>query len=174
MSYQKTIALGRVPGDEWGYKSTMPVEVEVELRDRDGYTELAIQGSVWKPGRGDIVSGGQNYETIAELFPRSPKVQRIVEVWKRWHLNGMKAGCEHQRAEGWDKRPIDPSKPTHTYGLHFEGQKSPSWNLLGWVRPAEHPDGLLGKPCPVCGYRYGTEWKHEPLPQEIIDEVRSW
>lgn len=166
MTYKKTIKLG-----------TMPVEIEVEIRDREQGPELTISGAIWKPHRGDIVEGGQNTDSIAELFedtPLAPKVQRIVEVWKRWHLNGMRAGCEHQRAEGWDKRPIDPSKPTDAYGRHFPGQGQPSWNMLAWVRPDEHPDGLLGKPCPVCGYKYGTAWLTEPLPEEIIAEVKSW
>jgi hypothetical protein len=26
---------------------------------------------------------------------------RFLETWQRWHLNDMRAGCEHQRAEGW-------------------------------------------------------------------------
>lgn len=42
-----------------------------------------------------------------------------------------------------------------------------------WVRPTEHPDGLLGKPCEVCGYAYGTRWLYEPLPQEVIDRLAS-
>jgi hypothetical protein len=37
----------------------------------------------------------------------------------------------------------------------------------GWVSPNEHPDGLLSKPCEVCGYKYGTAWLTEPLPKDI-------
>ena len=29
--------------------------------------------------------------------------------------------------------------------------------------------GLLCKPCPVCGYRYGTAWKREEVPQDVLD-----
>ena len=96
-----------------------------------------------------------------------------MEIWRRWHLNDMKAACVHQRWFGWDEKPIDPSKPTNTYGTHFEGQKSASWNLLGWVRPDEHPDGLMTKECPVCGYKYGTAWLKEDLPAEIIAEIEA-
>ena len=45
---------------------------------------------------------------------------------------------------------------------------------LGWLSPEEHPEGILGKPCPVCGYKYGSAWKTVELPPEIIDEVKSW
>lgn len=37
---------------------------------------------------------------------------------------------------------------------------------LGWLRETEHPAGLLSKACPVCGYKYGTEWKYFPIPAE--------
>jgi hypothetical protein len=28
---------------------------------------------------------------------------KFLDIWDLWHLNDMKATCEHQRAEGWDK-----------------------------------------------------------------------
>lgn len=40
---------------------------------------------------------------------------------------------------------------------------------LGWLKPDEHPDGILCKPCPVCGYKYGTSWNKVEVPQEVID-----
>ena len=43
----------------------------------------------------------------------------------------------------------------------------------GWVRPEEHPDGLLGKPCPTCDYRYGSAWKKEPVPDEVLEFLAS-
>ena len=46
----------------------------------------------------------------------------IVRYWKRWHLNGLNAGCEHQREQGWADLPIDPEQPTDTYSKHFDGQ----------------------------------------------------
>jgi hypothetical protein len=44
----------------------------------------------------------------------------------------------------------------------------------GWVYPKEHSEGVLCKPCPVCGYEYGSAWLYEPLPAEIVDKVKSW
>ena len=37
----------------------------------------------------------------------------------------------------------------------------------GWIRESEHEKGLLCKPCPVCGYKYGTKWLKEELPPKI-------
>ena len=39
----------------------------------------------------------------------------------------------------------------------------------GWVRYDECEQGILCKPCPVCGYKYGTAWVKEEVPQEVID-----
>lgn len=40
---------------------------------------------------------------------------------------------------------------------------------LGWLKPDEHPDGILCKPCPVCGYKYGSKWLKEEVPADVID-----
>ena len=37
-----------------------------------------------------------------------------------------------------------------------------------WCEP-KSDKGILGKPCPVCGYKYGYGWQKEEVPQEIID-----
>lgn len=42
---------------------------------------------------------------------------------------------------------------------------------LGWLRENEHPDGILCKPCPVCGYKYGTEWKHRDIPADVLKRI---
>ena len=115
-----------------------------------------------------------NPESKPEQGWTREQMERLHALWKRWHLNNMRPGCEHQRAEKWSERPIDPSKPTNTYGLHFEGQKHPSWNMLTWVRRSEHPEGLMCEPCPECGYKYGTAWLREELPDEVIEELHSF
>jgi hypothetical protein len=133
---------------------------------------LAISGSIYEPGRPHtdrfFQSGGQIYDTLLQEFPDNPKVHRLVDLWKRWHLNDMRPGCEHQRAAGWDKEPIDPTKPLDTYGL-FPPNTQTSWNMKGWL-PASL-GGYLSAPCPVCGYKYGTAWIHEPLPDDVVDEL---
>lgn len=37
---------------------------------------------------------------------------------------------------------------------------------LGWLKESEHPNGLLSKACPVCGYKYGTSWVYFPIPAD--------
>jgi hypothetical protein len=99
--------------------------------------------------------------------------RRLAEIWKKWHLNDMRSGCKHQLAAGWDKRPIDPSKPLNAYGRHCGEDKPMTRNMLVWVKKSEHPEGLLCEPCPECEYKYGTAWLLEEVPVDILDELEA-
>lgn len=44
---------------------------------------------------------------------------------------------------------------------------------LGWLKPEEHPEGLLCRPCPTCGYKYGSEWRREDVPADVLNRLRE-
>lgn len=67
-----------------------------------------------------------------------------------------------------DAEVYEPKKPLFVGDSGATEQKA-----LGRLREDEHPDGLLCKPCPACGYKYGTSWKKEEIPQEVIDFLTS-
>lgn len=73
----------------------------------------------------------------------------------------------------WDERvllnlPWEKITPEdHT--IPFYDKKKTETKLSGWVNPSEHPEGELCKPCPTCGYKYGTAWLYEPLPLNVIE-----
>lgn len=109
---------------------TCSVELSLARRD-DGVLTLSMVGDI-KGGRLGGESGGQNYDTIrAELVTSTtPKngytrtrseIARILDLWERWHLNDMNAGCEHQRAEGivTEKITLTPLK----WGVKFYAMK---------------------------------------------------
>lgn len=137
------------------------VDIEIELRRKQsdvliGSTlVLSICGGIWNMLATDYLSCGQNLDEIGKLYPRDHRVQRLVAIWRVWHLNDMNAGCRHQRAMGWGTLKLEDGK----------------WS--GHIRSDEHPLGVLGKQCPECGYRYGTKWLTEELPREIIDEIKE-
>lgn len=51
--------------------------------------------------------------------------------------------------------------------------KASETKILGLLYPKEHPHGILTKPCPICGYKYGSGWEMEEIPKEIIDWLFS-
>ena len=176
-----TVELRKGSGRVWGEVTNgndQRVPGVVELAER---LELSISGEVYD-SRGRDLGGGQCIDALRRLAQEGSTpgpgltradLARLLDVWERWHLNGMRAGCAHQRAAGWADRPIDAGKPTSAYGRHYPGQRSNSWNMLAWVTPAEHPEGLLTRPCPECGYPYGSAWLSEPLPAEVESFVRD-
>lgn len=37
----------------------------------------------------------------------------------------------------------------------------------------KHPEGILAKPCPVCGYKWGSSWRAERVPEEVLSWLES-
>lgn len=213
-------------------KNGDPVRVKIELRAGKDGPELAISGSTPH-------GGGQNLETFEELETytapwTAEKVAELLEIWRAWHLNGMRAHCSHQTGPEWDtsrpltlyhwrttrlvrdrlrdaekeatkqlragesvtlpadvlelaalpatvttSEPTPPAQHTADYepnGPQYEGDhysRASETKTAGWVRPEEHPGGLLGKPCPTCGYAYGSAWLFEQLPADVLEWLNN-
>lgn len=74
---------------------------------------------------------------------------------------------------------IGMNRPKHPdcWGIEGEQMISAGWIELGkkelkdrgWVHETEHPEGILCKPCPVCKYKYGSEWRKEELPADVVE-----
>jgi len=70
-----------------------------------------------------------------------------------------------------------PHKHPDKWGIDGETLIQEGWIEVGkkelkdrkWVYESEHPEGILCKPCPVCGYKYGTEWRKEELPADVVE-----
>lgn len=58
----------------------------------------------------------------------------------------------------------EPKKPLYAGDTGASEQR-----IRGWVRFDESELGILCKPCPVCGYKYGTAWQLEEVPQDVIE-----
>lgn len=43
----------------------------------------------------------------------------------------------------------------------------------GWLYESEHPEGILMKACPICGYKYGSAWNKEEVPADVINWLFS-
>lgn len=46
--------------------------------------------------------------------------------------------------------------------------------LKGWTTyEKESKNGILCKPCPVCGYKYGTSWEFFKIPEKDLKEIKK-
>ena len=77
--------------------------------------------------------------------------------------------------EATTDKPEAPSPYYEPRTPLFKGDSSHSveQKLDGWTYPAEHPGGVLTKPCPVCGYKYGSAWLKEEVPPNVIEYLES-
>lgn len=100
---KKRINIGSVRKD--GRTYTCFVEVRIRMLE-DGFKVLAMDGEVHDSRKRlySLVRAGQCLDEILAMVP-SDRMREIHAVWKRWHLNDMHAGCEHQRA--FESEPYD-------------------------------------------------------------------
>lgn len=124
-------------------KCYLTLRIYTETREREtiehkkvqSYKKLSITGEIRTPNNRGIICLGQCYDTMLEIYPNDERLQKIVAIWKRWHLNDLKAGCIHQKHG-------DYSNPE-----------------------------ISGQVCPETGYKYGTSYLLEELPEDVIQEA---
>ena len=102
-----------------------------------------------------VQSCGQIKEELVEFFPE-------IAPLLPWHLNDLKAGCEHQDVLGWG----------HGIDVTVEPESKEAQNAWGatvtvTTQRKVYKDSI-GAPCPTCGYCYGTAWTKRELPPEIV------
>lgn len=150
---RKKLVIGKVDYENKGFASNA-VEIEYSLKDG----RFSASGNIWMGSRRDILSGGQNLEEIAELFPQDQLVQRVVSIWRKWHLNDMHAGSPKQEAF------LDTlNLPNNN---HYENAKA-KLQEAGLDPDESYMHG--GKP-----YSYGSAWLNIDLPADVIAEIDSW
>lgn len=145
-----TYTPGKVDANGCGRKINA-VDIKWELKDG----RFSMTGAIWNGSHTDWQSGGQNLEEIAELFPNNAKVQRMVAIWRRWHLNDMKAGTPAQEAIIEAHKDEFPGYPASHYTWACELLKA---NDL-------YEDN---------GYKYGSAWLKEKIPADVLAEIESW
>jgi hypothetical protein len=130
------------------FKDT-PLQKETVTHDQvTEYTTLTISGFARKTVRSNYAYCGQIYDHLSNLAHpciSQDKLDQIIAIWQRWHLNDLHAACVHQT---W-----------FDSGVAFE-----IWQARANAETAKCPKG----------YRYGSKWLLEPLPQAVIDAVKSW
>lgn len=228
MTRKKTFNFGKVDYLHHGRKDCA-VEVTIELKDTNDGPEFTASGNIWNARHTDIYSGGQNLDTIAR-FVKGPTFKKIYRLWTLYHLNGMHAECEHQRALCWRElageeitsyafdmndetrakvkaakaRAIDCLKAGETFtptpeetrlvnlperlelaidelsdddaAMYRPGKFLSGWahekrERRGWVQYEKDDRGLLGRPCPVCGYKYGSGWRYMEIPADDLQQI---
>lgn len=120
---------------------------------------FSMSAEIWNPRKFDCDVCGQCVDTVAGYFPNDAKAQRMLVIWRRWHLNDMRAGSPAQEAFLRDNPIIDR--------LHYFEAACGALVAAGLQPDPNHIHA--GKP-----YRYGTAWLMEDLPSDVREEIESW
>jgi hypothetical protein len=68
------------------------ITLEIRHDEDTGETTASFTGEEYRKHSSHPMACGQTQGSAP---------QALKELWDRWHLNDMKAACEHQRALGW-------------------------------------------------------------------------
>jgi len=159
LTLRKVCRLGAVPMG----RTNASVYVVIRVEAREDATRLSICGVEGPMPSGNCRGAcGQigmhlrpgDFATFAPGWSRR-RVARLLAIWDRWHLNDMRAGSPAQEAYLRD-HPVEVAYPAS----HFEAASA-----------ALESVGL--NPDPADGYRYGSTWRVEEVPAEIIAELRE-
>lgn len=160
----KTLALGKVAYSNPRRKANaVELELRLEWKSADdmartvnllpapAHWALSICGSIWNATHTDCVSCGQNIDKIAKLI-NTPRTRRIKAIWERWHLNDTQAGTRKQ---------TEAVNAWRAAGNHCD------YNLA--LAHLESLGLAVDR-----GYKYGSAWLREPLPDNIRAEILQW
>lgn len=125
--------------------------LEISIKEKKSFKTLSIVGTYFTgkkllKSEKNLLGWGQIHDEVKEIIPT-----RLYEIWKRWHLNDMRAGTFVQE---------EILRQAKASGVEFDNFYIDACEYL------QRFDALVDD-----GYKYGTAWLKEELPQEVIDYV---
>lgn len=102
----------------------------------------------------------QTHATIQEESDIKQKLLQAAKMGKAYQVTEDEQKILNMKYMIESASPTLPDDIEKYYRLDRTEEK-----MRGWVRYDEDSRGILCKPCPVCGYKYGSEWKYLPIPE---------
>lgn len=144
------------PSESQIYKATIDIEIRrmegefetVDHRLINAYEELSIVGDITGKHQRNPWACGQVKSILREMVPCSIEgderawsdgERQLLDIWDRWHLNGMKAPCIHQGM-------VPHGKPYGVFKVYAAEETAK---------------------CPK-GYRWGSKWLVEELDPNVL------
>ena len=145
---EKVLYIGKKPIKCGAYRTeNHRVFIEVRLSDKGA---LGLSGVIGPLQSGNARgSCGQVVDELTDIIPVAPwtreSITELVSVWRKWHLNDMRAGCEHQRSLGWDNSKLSEPCPTcgYKYGTAWLREELPA-TVIEWFE--ELPETTIPYP----------------------------
>lgn len=164
-NYQRVITLGKVDYEGTGRKIN-EVEVGVEIRNKENainwdtletvhdVPEIAITGRVWNCKKTDTVAAGYILPRLPKFLPlgeNKNNLNRLVSIWREYYNNDVKVGTIRQ-VEALQAAGI-------TGDNYYYDEAVRHLKLIGLYEDN--------------GYKYGSGYLYEPIPESIIAEIKK-
>lgn len=165
---QKTVRLGTIKqweGGRW-------ISVYCRIEYKDGKLSISgVEGPL--PSGNCLGSCGQidmhlrAEQSKIKLAPgwTRAKLAKFFEVWKKWHLNDMRAGTPEQMAE---LAKHDYSKSGNGSHYLWACDVLDKAGLLTVPNPTPAPQDAVSRQWPST-YKYGSAWLREEVPADVIE-----
>lgn len=191
-AWKRIVTPGTYRMDWWhGGRRDIRVFVEIEYRfERNQRWELSLTGVEGPKANGDCVgSCGQitvsNKRLEYDRFMPAPgwnrgMIDRLAEIWDRWHLNGMRAGSPAQsaylREHPYDREVDGPSHYDWAERTLRAAGLEPDPNFF---HPTKSRDRIIARgsgadayieriPVFDVPYSYGSAWLYEEVPADVL------
>ena len=160
------------PETEKGPPVELGIEARLEYKEGKGYC-FSCMGSFKikksdKLGLKPAESGGQcldsAVECLADCGLRCRMLEELVPIWKRWHLNDMRAGTVRQE-EFLRQYEKDHPDWKWTYDSACEVLEK-----AGLYNDDQYLVGENGKINSVP-YQYGHAWLYHEIPMETLERI---
>ena len=127
--------------------------INIHIKESDEGAILTIIGDTVVKDKSRVIiehTSGQNSDSLRKWSPCNENANRVADIWDRYANNDLRAGTLKQseilRQAELDGRSID-----YVSALEILEEA----NLIS-----------------DNGYKYGSQWLFEDIPQEVIDEIK--
>ena len=181
---KRTFSFGKVDYIKSGRKNC-PVEVTIELRkEKNGEYEFSACGDIWNHIHSDIYCGGQCLDTIAKYVKNDPIFNEILDLWKNFHLNGLKTRTHRQiallkeetkRRNAEHKAKGEPEETPLNYASRYDDACEFLKSIDAYFDKLADNEVL---DCESNGntrehYGYGTGWLTWTLDDNALNRIQS-
>jgi hypothetical protein len=134
---------------------------------------FSAQAEVWSRNRKSMYIGGQILDELDTNFIKSGKevpeiLTRIVDFWKKYHLNDLNAGTIRQH------RWLNENEEVLEQASHICLEKGLSTELSIYDYSVRlYALENIAKLSPDNGYKFGSKWLYKPIDDEDLVAIKQ-
>ncbi len=147
--------------EKWGEKKITLVKVESQ-------TWKAVSNPIYNQLKRDFAIVESHFKEGTKI-PLQVKMSLDPSIHAPWRIFQK---CLESAKEGVVFKPTNESEKTWI-GTNAPIKITAKEKSANWVFEKEHPEGVLCKPCPICGYKYGSAWLKKEVPESVLEFLKS-